>query len=383
MAQKASKPKLIYFYLHCLTKAIAITLLFTGCVSQQAYNDLKSERAALEKQLFEKELQIQQNQQFVNQLRDEKDKIAYQQWKTGHEIEAFNAKLTEKQQQIDSLEQTLTSLDSEYKALSSHTYPGSSYNSTSEYGTHTTKGGISPATTSTPRGIDLTARTPINLDPNVPISYDSGDDHWDAPKSSYSHLVDQDNFLDKYVGKCKTIKDLNQQITLGLESLGYQGRLSYFAVQGGFAIATDVEQITYQGHAQHGDARWKAALASPRIFSLDFFKNLLFARKGYFRVFVLLISDNMAELSSYTKNRGISNLTLDQVRQWDWMGVSAADFAAWPIAERPFTYNYNCKVLVYEFEVIENRMPKLSKAIGLDQHLTNSGLLKGLFDPRP
>ncbi len=382
MAQKASKPKLIYFYLRCLTKAIAITLLFTGCVSQQAYNELKSERAALEKQLFEKELQIQQNQQFLNQLRDEKDKIAYQQWKTGHEIEAFNAKLTEKQQKIDSLEQALASLESEYKALSSYTYPGSFYNSTSEYGTLTTKS-TSPATTSTPRGIDLTARTPINLDPNVPMSFDSGDDHWDAPTPSYARLVDQDHFLDKYADKCQTLNDLNQQITAGLESLGFRDHLSYFSVDGGFAIVTDVEQITYQGHSQYGDARWKAALASPRIFSVDFIKSLLFARKGYYRVFVLMISDNPSGSYSYARARGQSLVTLNEVRQWEWIGASDADFATWPIAERPFNYSHSCKILVYEFELIENRMPKLSKAIGLDQHLTNSGLLKGLFDPRP
>lgn len=374
MTHKTSNPSLIYLFY--LANAFAITLLFTGCVSQQAYHDLKSERAALEKQLFEKDLQIQQNQQFVNQLRDEKDKIAYQQWKTGHEIEVLNQQLSERQQEIDSLTKTLADLESEYNALSNYSNVRSYYNSASESGTYTARG-------ITPQETDLTARTPINLDPNVPLTFDGGDENWDAPKSSYAHLVNQDNFLDRYVDKCKTLKDLNDQITFGLESLGYQGRLSYFEVQGGFAIATDVEQITYQGHAQYGDARWKAALASPRIFSLDFFKNLLFARKGYFRVFVLLISDNMAELSSFSRIRGISNVTLDQVRQWDWMGVSAADFAAWPIAERPFTLNYSCKVLVYEFEVIENRMPKLSKVIGLDQHLTNSGLLKGLFDPRP
>lgn len=372
MTHKASKPSLIYLF--CL--ANAITLLFTGCVSQQTYNDLKSERAALEKQLFEKDLQIQQNQQFVNQLRDEKDKIAYQQWKTGHEIEVLNQQLSKRQQEIDSLTKSLADLESEYNALSNYSNARSYYNPALESGTYTTRG-------ATPQGTDLTARTPINLDPDVSITYDSGDENWDAPKSSYAHIVPQDTLMKTYAYKCKTLKDLNAHITLGLESLGYRGRLSYFAVQGGFAIATDVEQVTYQGHAQHGDARWKAALASPRIFSLDFFKNLLFARKGYFRVFVLLISDNMAELSSYSRIRGISNVTLDQVRQWDWMGVSAADFAAWPIAERPFTLNYSCKVLVYEFEVIENRMPRLSKVIGLDQHLNNSGLLKSLFDPRP
>lgn len=201
-------------------------------------------------------------------------------------------------------------------------------------------------------------------------------DFWEIPKPSYDYLVRNEQLYRIFSPSSKTLGQVGERIARRLDDQGYGGHLSYFKIDGGFAIVTDVEQITNDGGTQADKVRWTAALASPRWFSLDFFRSLLFARQGYFRVMALAVSKKPLDI----EHRG---LTLDEARGWEWLGGSISDFLTWEIAKEPFSSAYFSTILIYEFEVIENRAPRISREMGREVHLKNSGILKRIFNIEP
>lgn len=201
-------------------------------------------------------------------------------------------------------------------------------------------------------------------------------DFWEIPKPSYDFLVQNEQLYRIFSPSSKTLGQVGERMARRLDDQGYGGHLSYFKIDGGFAIVTDVEQITSDGGTHADNVRWAAALASPRWFSLDFFRSLLFARQGYFRVMALTVSNKSLGIN----HRGLS---LQEARHWEWLGGSAADFLTWDVAKKPFSPDYFSTILIYEFEVVENREPKISRVLGRELHLKNSGILKRIFNIEP
>lgn len=201
-------------------------------------------------------------------------------------------------------------------------------------------------------------------------------DFWEIPKPSYDFLVQNEQLYRIFSPSSKTLGQVGERMARRLDDQGYGGHLSYFKIDGGFAIVTDVEQITNDGGTHADNVRWAAALASPRWFSLDFFRSLLFARQGYFRVMALTVSNKSLGIN----HRGLS---LQEARHWEWLGGSAADFLNWDVAKRTFSDDYFSTILIYEFEVVENREPKISRVLGREIHLKNSGILKRIFNIEP
>lgn len=201
-------------------------------------------------------------------------------------------------------------------------------------------------------------------------------DFWEIPKPSYDFLIQNEQLYRIFSPSSKTLGQVGERMARRLDDQGYGGHLSYFKIDGGFAIVTDVEQITSDGGTHADNIRWAAALASPRWFSLDFFRSLLFARQGYFRVMALTVSNKSLGIN----HRGLS---LEEARHWEWLGGSAADFLTWDVAKKPFSNDYFSTILIYEFEVVENREPKISRALGREMHLKNSGILKRIFNIEP
>jgi hypothetical protein len=172
----------------------------------------------------------------------------------------------------------------------------------------------------------------------------------------------------------KVLSDVNAVLLAALESNGYV-ETSYFAVPGGFALVTRLEQIDSGGVPKHPPARWSIGPPQVRTFSLgEYMRALLTGNPGYYRVLVFTVTP-----TPFTESD--KKLTEEEARNWL---VSGLNVLPNEIGSRAYTQNTACTVLIYEFERLENQTPHLLDPSPLDarSHLMNSGIWQGLQSVR-
>ena len=169
------------------------------------------------------------------------------------------------------------------------------------------------------------------------------------------------------VSECKKVGDIDSILVADLSKLGYEKR-SYYSAPNGFALLTAVEQIDQNGKPLQGKNRW---VDYPSTNSMDSFfaylSSLIFPQKGFFRLFVFLVSDEFLGRESGKLDARIAEEWLESGEYW--LPNSVKNIPLNPSKHRFF-------LLIYEFEA--NTTDKKIKPIcrqwlPIKKHLDNSG----------
>ncbi len=167
---------------------------------------------------------------------------------------------------------------------------------------------------------------------------------WPPPRASASQVVPLQFFTDAGNADLK-LGAVEQQIRDALDATGYFER-SYFATPQGFAIVTRIERINDDGSLKSVDERWSDTPGLGGNFDLSsYLRGLFTARVGRFRTIVFVIT----AAPFHQADAGVSR---DEVENWLAEGFNVLPAS---IAALPFTADYACTALIYEFESRENR----------------------------
>ncbi|MEM1220039.1 MAG: hypothetical protein AAGH79_14055 [Bacteroidota bacterium] len=172
----------------------------------------------------------------------------------------------------------------------------------------------------------------------VVFSYAIPDFPFPPPPASASQSLDKTLFR-----QAEDMGGVDQMLKKAISSCGYYEK-SYYSLPEGFALVTRIEQIQEDGSPMNGDARWSTNIVGMEEFSLQAYLKALFTeRKGYFRVFVFMITNRPFGQTGTPVDQ-------DQAKQWISEGLNKLPKG---LAERPFSLDHNVSVLVYEFEQTE------------------------------
>jgi hypothetical protein len=161
---------------------------------------------------------------------------------------------------------------------------------------------------------------------------------WPPPDPS-SRVVLLRGLLEHAPGGITTLGDVDVAITSALGVAGYFGS-SYWGVPGGFAVVTPLEQTDDRGKPLDGAARWIDAPVSMKAFSLaEYFRALLTAPPGYFRVLMFVVSD-----APFAPSGAVAKL--ETVERWSRGGLNVLPQS---LQRQVLTDQHNVTVQVYEF----------------------------------
>jgi hypothetical protein len=146
-----------------------------------------------------------------------------------------------------------------------------------------------------------------------------------------------------------TLGKVDEKIRLVLDTRGYYNR-SYFSVKNGFAVVCQMEQYNRQDATIRNDrTRWLDYPVRDNFEGvLDYISTIVMPNKGYFRVFVLVVTDDVFKSTDkkVSKTEAVA-----------WLSQGANRLPK-EIAKMSFTGDHTVSALVYEFEVPEsNRKP--------------------------
>ncbi len=171
-----------------------------------------------------------------------------------------------------------------------------------------------------------------------------------------------------------TVGAAERALRTALAAKGYDDR-SYYAVPGGFALATRAERFLPDGRPAPAPRRWAMAptalvdwtqLRHPGQW-VDAFRQ---ADPGHYRVLVFLVTDR-------DRTTGAAPVGIETAEAWTQGG---ADRLPQAIAALPLGPDHHLEVLVYEFaRTAVNAEPVFvpTSALGARAHLHGAGLMGG------
>lgn len=144
-----------------------------------------------------------------------------------------------------------------------------------------------------------------------------------------------------------TLGMVSNKICRALYSRGYRSR-SYFSVKNGFALVTQMEQYDRTNATSRAEpTRWLPNPVRENFAGiLDAISSAIWPNKGYFRIFVFVVTDS-PYLSSGEK------VSKKEAEAWLCKGTQGLPK---DIAGKSFTADHTVSVLVYEFEVPESTL---------------------------
>ena len=159
---------------------------------------------------------------------------------------------------------------------------------------------------------------------------------WPPPKASASVKVPVE--VPSAAGA--TLYDAAVAIESGLDACGYNER-SYYAVPGGFALASRMEQINDDGTPIAIPGRWSIKVRPFTKFSITNYVRALFtAPKGRFRVIVFVVTATPFSQANV-------EVSTPEARAWLTEGL---DVLPESIGGLPYSQRHRCTALIYEFE---------------------------------
>lgn len=174
-----------------------------------------------------------------------------------------------------------------------------------------------------------------------------------------------------YFSNCKVLSDVNYKLINALNKCGYSG-MSYYYVKNGFALVTQLEQINPDGTPKEDALRWAPLLLNSGEFSLtNYIKGLFYAKPGYYRCIVFIISDINYKIT------GVSP-TKEQSDSWLVNGLIKLPKK---IGEMNLNENYSFDALIYEYKKLENDNTAtiiIPSIIGGRNHLEKTKILLAL-----
>jgi len=159
--------------------------------------------------------------------------------------------------------------------------------------------------------------------------------------------------------RCTTLSDVSSVILNALRHCQYDDK-SYYPIPNGFALVTKVEEMNSDGTSVMDDDR----------FSLNKNVNMRFwdwfsPRRGYFRVFAFLVTDQTFQPTDDT---------IDQETAEGWVDQGMNDLPD-SIGNKPYNSSYDCTVIVYEFrapDVNQKLQPVIPARLSAVTHLDKS-----------
>ncbi|NTW63686.1 MAG: hypothetical protein HGA46_06270 [Chlorobiaceae bacterium] len=163
---------------------------------------------------------------------------------------------------------------------------------------------------------------------------------WPPPESSAEKVI-PDVFLRKPDKDSVLFRDVDHILSSALDRCGYSD-CSYYAVPGGFAVVTRIEQINSDGTPKPGDSRWsvKTPPISPFSDFPQYLKVLFKGNPGYYRVIVFIFTP-------YGFTQGAKGPTREIVESWFSGGFNVLPAEA---GEQHYTKAHRCTALIYEFK---------------------------------
>jgi hypothetical protein len=168
-----------------------------------------------------------------------------------------------------------------------------------------------------------------------------------------------------------TLGGVADRLTTVLGNLGYSEH-GFYAVPGGFALATRLEQIEFDGTPKPEPLRWSSALPPRELFSLsDFVRALFTAPEGHYRVIVFVVNDQAFAASGET-------VSGEEALAWIGAGLNRLPDS---IADRPFTERHAGTAMIYQFHRVGHEQEPIANPDGAEtaaRQLERSGILTAL-----
>ena len=162
---------------------------------------------------------------------------------------------------------------------------------------------------------------------------------WPPPDPSSMVVLDRSLIFNNDT-KNATIKDINDRINSALWKAGYHEK-SFFYVPGGYALVTRLEQIDEDGTPKEGMQRWALKQKPLRSFDLpEYFKRLFFAKVGYYRLIVFVITPYPFHFSK-------PKISEQEAKEWLHKGLNKLPKKT---LKMKISQEYTCTALIYEFE---------------------------------
>jgi hypothetical protein len=143
---------------------------------------------------------------------------------------------------------------------------------------------------------------------------------------------------------------------------------SYYAVPRGYALVTRIERINPDGTPKEVPTRWDIDIGPLQRFSIsDYLEALFAAPPGYFRILVFVVTPF---------SFGQSDAFVSRKEAMDWLHEGWNRLPE-NVRSLPFTSDYGCTALIYEFEQHgRDQAPRLNTPghIPGHTHLIGSGL---------
>ena len=178
---------------------------------------------------------------------------------------------------------------------------------------------------------------------------------------------------DRFLKVASKLKDVNKILISALDSNKYS-RWSYYYVEGGFALVTQLERINANGFSYAEPNRWDDQFTSGagKPFSLkDYISALFHARPGYYRCIVFIVTTKNFTTSGSPPDSNIVDIWLDK----------GFNYLPYEVLEADFTEQYTVNAMIYEFKKPENDTKVtliLPSSVSGNKHLINSGIAKYL-----
>ncbi|MBK7636995.1 MAG: hypothetical protein IPJ13_24000 [Saprospiraceae bacterium] len=151
----------------------------------------------------------------------------------------------------------------------------------------------------------------------------------------------------------KTFSDVEYYLDSVLSSASFETN-KRFLVEGGFGIASDVENIKVNGNSESGNKRFDTSFDFSKCEG-NWLERILYPRIACrTRMFVFVFSNKPFQ------NKPDEQLSLETIREWVDLGFTSLPYV---IRNKIIDNSYNLNVLVYEYEVTDvNSKGKLNES---------------------
>lgn len=161
---------------------------------------------------------------------------------------------------------------------------------------------------------------------------------WPPPPSSANYVLPK-----TFMASMQRFSQVDDRLTAALRSANYE-TFGYYAIPGGFALVTQLEQIDNQGRPKPETVRWRNAITSTGRWQ-DWLRNLVIANNGRFRVLVFTVTPQ--PFSKATTTRQISQPAAEALLS-KGLNVLPPE-----LADQRCPPNCRVTVLVYEYTKAE------------------------------
>lgn len=193
---------------------------------------------------------------------------------------------------------------------------------------------------------------------------------WPPPEASASMLIPGE-FWGALSKDAKFLKSIDSTLVEALNACGYIEK-SYYAVPGGFAIVTRLEQFYEDGTPKELPDRWSTEVGHLKTFSLkEYIKALFTARPGLFRVVVFIVTP-------YPFTQSKVKVSREEVMWWLKAGVNKLPD---DLSMIEYSNQYTITALIYEFkklDVDQNANQQIPGILTGKGHLEKNGFIKAL-----